>query len=53
MAAEISHEFGIEAALVKGATGVFDVAVDGKVIFSRHRTGRFPRAGEIVQALRR
>jgi selT/selW/selH-like putative selenoprotein len=43
---------GVESALVKGGTGVFDVAADGKIVFSRHRTGRFPHAGEIVQALR-
>jgi selT/selW/selH-like putative selenoprotein len=52
VAAEIKRDLGIEAALVRGPTGVFDVAVDGKVIFSRHETGRFPHDGEIVQALR-
>jgi predicted Rdx family selenoprotein len=32
---------------------VFDVAADGELIYSRHRTGRFPASAEIVEALRK
>lgn len=39
--------------LIKGSNGVFDVAADGSLIFSKHREGRYPDAGEIVQALRK
>ena len=42
----------MRADLVKGANGVFDVAADGALIFSKHREHRFPDSGEIVQALR-
>jgi selT/selW/selH-like putative selenoprotein len=42
---------GIEAELVHGASGVFDVAVDGRRIFSKHEAGRFPEAEEILLAL--
>lgn len=38
--------------LIKGGGGVFDVAADGVQIFSKHRKGRFPDAGEIVRGLR-
>jgi selenoprotein W-related protein len=38
--------------LIKGANGVFDVVADGKVLFSRHETGRFPEHEEILAALR-
>ncbi len=38
--------------LIKGTDGVFDVVVDGVLIFSKHREGRFPDAAEIVTALR-
>ncbi len=31
--------------------GQFDVTVDGKLIFSKHREGRFPDDEEIVRAL--
>jgi hypothetical protein len=32
---------------------VFDVAVDGKLLFSKNRDGRFPADAEVVAALRR
>jgi len=43
---------GITADLVAGERGAFDVLVDGKVIFSKHATGRFPDHAEIVEAIR-
>ena len=52
MAADIRQALGIEPELVKGANGVFDVAADGAVIFSKHRDARFPGAPEIIEALR-
>ena len=38
---------GLEAGLVPGSGGVFDVAVDGRVVYSKKQTGRFPRPGEV------
>jgi predicted Rdx family selenoprotein len=32
---------------------VFDVAADGKLVFSRHRDARFPGTDEIIDALRK
>jgi selT/selW/selH-like putative selenoprotein len=43
---------GIDAQLIKGSKGVFDVVADGKLIYSKHATGRFPEEDEIVDALR-
>jgi selT/selW/selH-like putative selenoprotein len=37
--------------LVKGANGVFDVAGDGELVFSKHRDQRYPEPEEIVRAL--
>lgn len=51
MAADIERKFGVKAKLVKGRNGVFDVAVDGKRIYSKHQTGRFPEHGEILQSI--
>jgi hypothetical protein len=31
---------------------VFDVAVDGKLIFSKHQAGRFPQDAEILSVVR-
>jgi hypothetical protein len=30
---------------------VFDVAVDGKLVFSKNRDGRFPADAEVIAAL--
>ena len=53
MAAEIKQALGVEPELVKGANGIFDVAADGELVFSRHRDNRFPGAQEIIEAIRR
>jgi selenoprotein W-related protein len=45
--------FGVNAKLVKGSGGIFDVVADGKMVFSKHETGRFPEPDEIVAMLRK
>jgi selenoprotein W-related protein len=52
LAAEIRQEFGIDAQFIKGKGGVFDVKLDGKLLYSKHETGRFPETGEVETALR-
>ena len=52
MAAEIKKEFGIEPTLIRSRGGVFEVILEGKVIFSKKRIGRFPEAEEIAQLIR-
>jgi selT/selW/selH-like putative selenoprotein len=42
---------GVDAELIKGSHGVFDVRVDGKVVYSKDATGRFPKAGEVAGLL--
>ena len=39
--------------LVEGGGGNFDVIVDGKVVFSKNKSGRFPNETEIIQLLKR
>lgn len=51
MAAAIEQKFGVACELIEGAGGVFDVSVDGKLIYSKHQTGRFPEHGEIFSQL--
>jgi selT/selW/selH-like putative selenoprotein len=43
----------VEPRLIKGANGIFDVAVDGMLIFSKNRDGRFPGEAEIADAIRK
>lgn len=52
MAAEIQREIGVKAILVKGDNGIFDVFKDGKLVFSKDESGRFPEPAEIVIALK-
>ena len=45
------NELG-EIALVPGTGGVFEVRLDGEVIFSRKPEGRFPESKELKQLVR-
>jgi len=38
--------------MIPSSGGVFEVVVNGQLIHSKKRTGRFPERGEIVAALR-
>jgi len=38
--------------LVEGSGGIFDVEVDGNVLFSKAVAGRFPEEGEVVALIR-
>jgi hypothetical protein len=51
LAAELSAA-GFPAEAVSGGTGQFDVLRDGKKVFSKGESGRFPEEGEILAALR-
>jgi selT/selW/selH-like putative selenoprotein len=52
LAVAIKAETGVEAELIRGGGGVFDVTVDGERIFSKKSEGRFPEAHEILDRLR-
>ncbi|NIN73359.1 MAG: SelT/SelW/SelH family protein [Gemmatimonadetes bacterium] len=41
----------IEVELIKGSGGAFEVCRDGKLIFSKLSTGRFPEPEEILDIL--
>ena len=53
MAAELKQAFGVQAKLVEGSGGVFDVTVDGQLVYSKHDTGRFPDDGEVVETIQK
>jgi selenoprotein W-related protein len=36
-----------EVELVKGVSGVFEITIDGKLVFSKKQLGRFPEDPEI------
>jgi len=47
----LKDKFGVDAKLIAGGGGVFDVAIDGTKIFSKHDEGRFPDEDEIVASI--
>ena len=44
---------GADVALVKSGGGVFEIAVDGVLLFSKKQLGRFPTDEEIDSLARR
>jgi len=53
LAAELKKRLGIDSKLIPGGGGVFDVSVDGKVIFSKKAMGRYPDPEEIIGVLQK
>jgi selenoprotein W-related protein len=51
VAAELKARLSIEAELIPGKGGIFDVAVDGRVVAAKSR-GAFPGEQQIVDAVR-
>ncbi|MBN2091071.1 Rdx family protein [candidate division KSB1 bacterium] len=51
LADELREEFTAEVKLIPGSGGVFDVVFNGKKIFSKFDTYRFPQPGEIVDLI--
>ncbi len=53
MKAALENAFpGIQVELIESSGGVFDVIQDGKVIYSKKQTGRFPEHEEIINLLK-
>lgn len=42
MAEAIKSRFAVDPEMIEGAGGIFDVKVDGALIYSKHETGEFP-----------
>lgn len=52
MAAQLQKTFNAETSLIKGGGGDFDVYVDGSLIFSKKKEGRFPNEGEVERLIK-
>jgi hypothetical protein len=51
VAAEVKAARGVEATLVRGSGGVFQVRKDGELVFDKAATRRFPDEGEVTRLL--
>ena len=38
--------------MIEGGGGIFDVKIDGMLIYSKHETGRFPEDEEVLGIIR-
>lgn len=38
--------------MIPGSGGIFDVTVDGNLVYSKFDTGRFPNPGEVLQLIK-
>ncbi len=52
MAELIEEETGHKPQLIKGGGGIFDVKADGKMLFSKHKAGRFPEPYEVINQIK-
>ena len=44
----MKKNLGAEIELVAGANGIFDVSLDGNMIYSKFEEGRFPQTDDII-----
>ena len=51
MAAEIKEVRGVDATLIKGGGGEFEVTLDGQLIFSKKAEKRYPETEEILEKI--
>lgn len=47
MGDELSNKFGAEVELKASSGGVFEVVVEGDLLYSKKALGRFPEDGEV------
>jgi hypothetical protein len=51
LAAELKESMGVDADLIEGSKGIFDVCVGTQKIFSKYEEDRFPALGEISASI--
>jgi len=50
---ELKKNLGAEIELVAGSNGVFDISLDGNMIYSKFKEGRFPQTDEILARVKK
>ena len=48
----MKKNLGADIELVAGSNGVFDVSLDGNMIYSKFEEGRFPQTDNIVERIK-
>ena len=52
LVAELNESLGVQAHLLEGDKGIFDVKVDDKLVFSKFKEDRFPYLGELTSVIK-
>ncbi len=48
LAERIQKKFKVKPDLIEGRNGIFDVKLDGELIFSKYELERFPEGDEVI-----
>jgi len=51
LAAKIKKALSVESELIRSSGGVFEVEVDGALVYSKKATGDFPDEDKLVKAI--
>ena len=51
MSAELKQTFEADVTIERGHSGIYDVLLNGKLIYCKDELGRFPEEGEIVEII--
>jgi selT/selW/selH-like putative selenoprotein len=52
LAEKLQQAFGVETTLIMGGGGIFDVKLDGTLVYSKHDAGGFPDEDRLVEEIR-
>ena len=47
----IKKKTGNDSELIRGGGGIFEIKLDGRLIFSKKEVGRFPEDSEVLKLL--
>jgi len=51
LAADLNDKYGVNVRLIESGGGVFEVEIDGELVFSKKELDRFPEHSEIYSAV--
>ena len=52
LAEKLKTSLKLETDLIKGSNGIFDIEIDGKLVYSKNETGEFPDEESLVQKIK-
>jgi selT/selW/selH-like putative selenoprotein len=47
----LKRAFAVDCELIRGGGGIFDVKVDGQLIYSKFRTGTYPEPAALIKEI--